>query len=78
MVSIAPKGTYINIPKGVKHSFLNQTNEEVKVLFLTSPAGYEGLLDELVENEQIANHPEGTSGALNKIGKKYGLIVFEE
>jgi len=29
--TIAPQGTCINIPKGVKHSFLNQTNEEVRV-----------------------------------------------
>ena len=75
---IAPKGTYINIPKGVKHSFRNQTNKEARILFLTSPAGIEGLLDEVAENAEIANHPEGPIAGLNEVGKKYGFTVFEE
>lgn len=74
----APKGTYINIPLGIKHSLLNQTNEEVRVLFLSSPAGFEDLLDELAENEKMSARPEETIAALNEIGKKYGLTVFEE
>ena len=75
---IAPKGAYINIPKGVKHGFRNQTNKEARVLFLTSPAGIEGLLDELAENEEMAHHPEGPIAGLNEVGKKYGFTVFEE
>ena len=74
---VAPKGTFINMPKGVKHNFRNQSSETAKMLFLFSPAGIEGLFDEMVKDQDMANHPEGAIAALNELGENYGVTYFE-
>jgi len=45
---------------------------------LTCPAGSENLLDELVENEKMADPSQETISILKETGKKYGTIVFED
>ena len=39
----AGPGTYLNIPKGAKHRFRNNTERTAKMLFFFAPAGIEGL-----------------------------------
>ena len=75
---VAPKGTYINMPKGVKHNFKNQTNNNGRILFFFAPAGIEGMFDEMVADEEMANNPEKMIDALNKVGQKYGVKFLEE
>ena len=72
----AGPGTYLNIPKGAKHRFRNNTDKTAKVLFFFAPAGIEKLLDE------FANLPEGdletAIKSMNALGKKYGVEYFSD
>ncbi len=58
----AGPGTFVNIPRGMKHRFHNAGNEEAEMIFWFAPADIEGLFAELAE------HPE----RLIEIGEKYG------
>ena len=59
-------GSFVNVPKGLKHRFHNDTAEEAELLFWFAPAGIEGLFRELGE------HPE----RIVEIGEKYGVTYF--
>ena len=59
-------GSFVNVPKGLKHRFHNDTTEEAELLFWFAPAGGEGLFRELAE------HPE----QIHAIGEKYGVTYF--
>jgi len=67
----AGPGTYLNIPKGAKHRFRNNTNQTAKTLFFFAPAGIEKLFDE------FANLPEGdletAIKGMNALGIEYGV-----
>lgn len=75
---VAPAGTYLNIPKGVKHYFRNNTDETARMLLMLAPAGIEGLFDELAADEEIAHHPEQAIARINTISEKYGVTFFKE
>lgn len=75
----ATAGTYLNIPKGVKHKFRNNTETTARLLMFFAPSGIEGLFDdEAASNEELANHPEQAIDTLNTIGEPYGVQFFEE
>ena len=81
----AGPGTYLNIPKGAKHRFRNNTEATAKMLFFFAPAGIEGLFDEfsmLGEPDETADvdsddgsddQPDAMLDTLNTIGRKYGV-----
>ena len=62
----APAGTFLNVPKGSKHQFHNDSGAEAEMIFWFAPAGIEGLFRELAE------HPED----IVAIGEKYGVQYF--
>ena len=62
----AAAGTFLNVPRGTKHQFTNESNEEVEMIFWFAPAGIEGLFKELGE------HPED----IVESGRKYGVEYF--
>lgn len=62
----APAGTFVNIPRGTKHRFRNDSASEAELIFWFAPAGIEGLFRELGE------HPED----IIAIGEKYGVEYF--
>ena len=70
---IAGPGTYLNIPKGAKHRFRNNTEQTAKMLFFFAPAGIEGLFDDFSCMDEPSGGPEAVFGALNAIGEKYGV-----
>ncbi len=74
----AGPGTYLNIPKGAKHSFRNNSNETVRMLFFFAPAGIEGLFDAMATTKESAGDIESTMAALNTLGKSYGVEYFAE
>ncbi len=43
----ARAGTYLNVPRGVVHNFLNQSQEVVRMLILFAPAGIEKMFSEM-------------------------------
>ncbi len=72
----AGPGTYLNIPKGVKHKFRNNTEETARMLIFFAPAGVEGLFDEMASNTDIAQHPEKALDIMNEVGSRYGLAFY--
>ncbi len=43
----AGPGTFLNIPTGCKHNFLNRTEEDARMLILFAPAGIEGMFSKM-------------------------------
>ncbi len=77
--TLAGPGTFLNVPKGVRHRFRNESDEDAKMIILFSPAGLEEMFDEMGANEaSYKEHPKGVLYALNKVGAKYGVQFFEE
>ena len=74
---VATAGTFLNIPKGVKHNFRNNTDTTVRMLIFFAPSGIEGLFDKAAADEEMANHPEQALDRLNAIGARYGVEFFD-
>lgn len=74
----AGPGTYLNIPKGAKHRFRNNTGQLARMLFFFTPAGIEGLFDELSRFEEDAMDPQSSMDAMRKLGAKYGVEYVTE
>ena len=76
---VATAGTFLNIPKGVKHRFRNNSDKTAKMLLLFAPSGLENMFNEMGDREEeFANHPKGVLYALNEIGEAYGVEFFEK
>ena len=74
----AGPGTYLNIPKGAKHRFRNNTERTARMLFVFASAGIEGLFEEFSMLDEPDGGPEAALGALNAIGEKYGVQYFAD
>ncbi len=62
----AAAGTFVNVPRGLKHRFRNASDAEAEMIFWFAPAGIEGLFEELGQHsEQII-----------AIGERYGVEYF--
>ncbi len=75
---VAGPGTYLNIPKGAKHRFRNNSDETAKMLFFFTPAGIEGLFDEFGETADPAGDFSAVIRSLNVLGEKYGVQYLQE
>ena len=62
----ATAGAFLNVPRGVKHRFRNESTSDAEMIFWFAPAGMEGLFREL--GEDPAN--------IIEIGRKYGVEYF--
>ncbi len=65
---VAGPGTFVNIPRGMKHRFRNESDVEAELIFWFAPAEIEGLFAELAEA------PE----RLLEIGERYGTSYHLE
>ena len=74
----AGPGTYLNIPKGAKHRFRNNTDHAARMLFFFAPAGIEKLLDEFAQLEEPEGDPESAIAAMNRLGERYGVEYFSD
>jgi len=66
-------GTFVLAPRGVPHTYARQPGEDLKLLVLVSPAGFEQMFDDvalLSETEQ--NDP----AALGEIAAHYGIQIL--
>ena len=75
---MAPAGTYLNIPKGVKHRVRNNTATTARLLMFFAPSGIEGLFEDAASNTELANDPDQAMEALNAVGEPYGVQFFEK
>jgi mannose-6-phosphate isomerase-like protein (cupin superfamily) len=64
-VTVGP-GTFLNVPRGTKHRFRNESDRNAEMIFWFAPAGIEGLFEELAER------PED----IVAIGERYGVEYF--
>ena len=65
----AGPGTFVNIPRGMKHRFHNDSDAEAEMIFWFAPADIEGLFRELGESPD----------RLVEIGERYGTTYdFDE
>ena len=77
--TLATKGTYLNIPKGVRHRFKNNSGENARMLVFFAPAGIEKMFEEMGANESsYLEHPNGLIHVLNETGQRFGVKFFEE
>ena len=75
---VAGPGTYLNIPKGAKHRFRNNGDSTAWMLFFFTPAGIEGLFDELAKMEVPSGDFPSVIRALNVLGEGYGVEYLRE
>jgi quercetin dioxygenase-like cupin family protein len=73
----AGPGTYLNIPKGARHRFRNNTDQPARILFFFAPAGIENLIDEFSRLEPPAD-PDAAISKLNELGIKYGVEYLRD
>ncbi len=74
----AGPGTYLNIPKGARHRFRNNSAGTAKMLFLFAPAGIEPLFDELGGLDVPEGDMDDAIQAMNAVGQKYGVEYFSD
>jgi quercetin dioxygenase-like cupin family protein len=68
----AVPGSFVRIPRGLVHAFVNQGVEHVRSLVILSPAGLERFFKEL--GELAGNYPEGAPReAFLTLARKYNL-----
>lgn len=72
----AGPGAYLNIPKGAKHRFRNNTDQTAKMLFFFAPAGIEEMFNQF--NQLDPADPAQTLDALNELGRRYGVEFFAD
>ena len=75
---VAGPGTYLNIPKGAKHRFRNNSDVTAKMLFFFTPAGIEGLFEEFGKLEVPGGDFSAMLRSLNTLGEKYGVQYLPE
>jgi mannose-6-phosphate isomerase-like protein (cupin superfamily) len=66
-------GTFVLAPRGVPHTYARQPVENLKLLVIVSPAGFERMFDDIAllsETEQ--NDP----AALSEIAARYGVQIL--
>ena len=66
-------GTYLNIPKGAKHRFRNNSDLTAKMLFFFVPAGIEELFDDFSQLGDAGSDHAAAIAVLNRLGRKYGV-----
>lgn len=77
--TVVTTGTFLNVPKGVRHRFRNNSDKNARMLVFFAPAGIEKMFEEMSANEQnYMRHPRGVIYALNEVGAHYGVEFFEE
>ena len=74
--TIAGPGTYLNIPKGAKHRFRNNSGEVARMLFFFAPAGIEDLFVQLGEMDEPVGDMGSIVASLNALGAEFGVEYF--
>ncbi len=77
---VARKGSFLNIPRGVLHTFRNQSPADARMLILVAPAGMEKMFEEAgnVVTDPSARPSPLTPEELAKMGSiapKYGIEI---
>ena len=69
----AGPGTYVNIPKGARHRFRNNSDETARLLIFFAPAGIEGLFEGMGSENPLDQQHTPSLDDMNRVGEEYGL-----
>jgi len=77
---VARKGTFLNVPRGVVHSFKNGSETDARMLLMVAPAGMEKMFQEIgtIATDRSAKPTPPTPEEMKKMGAvapKYGIDV---
>ncbi len=77
---IARKGTFLNVPRGVLHTFKNEGDSDARMLILVAPAGMEKMFEEAgtAVTDPSAKPSPPTPAELEKmasVAPKYGIEI---
>ena len=77
---VARKGAFLNIPRGVLHTFKNESGADARMLIMVAPAGMEKMFEEAgtVITDPSAKPAPPTPEELEKMGAaapKYGIEI---
>jgi quercetin dioxygenase-like cupin family protein len=77
---VARKGTFLNVPRGVLHTFKNEGDSDARMLILVAPAGMEKMFEEAgtVVTGPSARPSPPTSVEMEKmvsVAPKYGIEI---
>lgn len=79
-IVVATSGTFLHSPKGQMHSFINKTDQPVKLLCWVTPAGAEKFFMEIgVPAVDITQSPNVSPADVEKViatAPKYGLQII--
>ncbi|MBS7231224.1 cupin domain-containing protein [Flavobacterium psychroterrae] len=78
---VAKKNSFINIPKGgIVHGFKNLSNETAKLLCTVTPAGLDGLFEEMAEYMEIASTDDESTKKekVQTLFEKFGQTMYPE
>jgi mannose-6-phosphate isomerase-like protein (cupin superfamily) len=69
----SPAGSYVVVPPGIMHTFVNTTDEPVRFLNINAPGGWENYLRDLSEAMRSGVMPGSSEFA--QIVAKYDFVV---
>ena len=77
---VARKGTFLNVPRGVLHTFKNEGDSDARMLILVAPAGMEKMFEEAgtAVTDPSAKPSPPTPQELEKmasVAPKYGIEI---
>jgi len=77
---VARKGTFLNVPRGVLHTFKNESPADARMLILVAPAGMEKMFEEAgtVFTDPSAKPSPPTPEEMERMGSiatKYGIEI---
>ncbi len=77
---IARTGSFLNVPRGVLHTFKNETQADARMLILVAPAGMEKMFEEAgtVVTDPAAKPSPPSPQELEKmasVAPKYGIEI---
>lgn len=68
---VAGPGATAVLPRGIRHHFLNEGPEEVRMLVVCTPGGFEGMLIEAAE--RAARNPATGPEVFGELAPRYGM-----
>ena len=78
---VGTPGTFVQIPRGVPHSFTNSSNTQARILILCSPPGFEKFIAEFgteLPSRDAATIPPSPAEIEKLLGiaPKYGIVML--
>ncbi len=74
---VAPAGSFVLVPRGLRHTFRNQGTRPAKAVFILSPPGFERFFEELAALRQAAPSGQVDFATMRDLGQRFATEFFE-